>query len=74
MYAKSATGREVDFCGRPLGPLAFEAKYTDRALKREAQTLRAMFGAGVLASRATVDSIDDIRILPAGFVALLLGP
>jgi predicted AAA+ superfamily ATPase len=74
MYAKSATGREVDFCGRPLGSLAFEAKYTDRGLRREAQTLRAMFGAGVLASRAAVDRIDDVRALPAGFVALLLGP
>jgi hypothetical protein len=72
MYARSATGREVDFCGRPLGSLAFEAKYTDRGLRREAQTLRAMFGTGVLASRAAVDSIDDIRVLPAGFVALLL--
>jgi predicted AAA+ superfamily ATPase len=63
MCAKSATGREVDFCGRPLGPLGFEAK-----------SLRATFGAGVLATRATVDRIDGVRALPAGFVALLLSP
>lgn len=73
MYAKSATGREVDFCGRELAPLAFEAKYTDRALRREAQTLRAMFGAGVLATRASVERIEEVRALPAGIVALLCG-
>ncbi|MEX2253389.1 MAG: AAA family ATPase [Thermoleophilaceae bacterium] len=74
MYAKSATGREVDFCGRPFGPLAFEAKYTDRGLRREAQTLRAMFDSGVLATRASLDRIDGVRALPAGIVALLLNP
>jgi len=35
-------GRYAD--GRPLGSLALEARYTDRGLRREAQTLRAMFG------------------------------
>ena len=75
MYAKSATGREVDFCGRPLGQVAFEAKYTDRSLGRETQTMRAMFGGrGILATRAKVDRVDGIRALPAGFVALLLSP
>jgi uncharacterized protein len=72
MYAKSATGREVDFCGPQLGSLGFEAKYTDRRLGREAQTLRAMFAGGVLATRAKVERIDSAWALPAGFVALLL--
>jgi len=35
MYARSATGKEVDFCGRRLGSVAFEGKYTDRSLARE---------------------------------------
>jgi predicted AAA+ superfamily ATPase len=74
MYARSATGREVDFCGRRLGPVAFEAKYTDRSLGRESQTLRAMFaGRGVLATRAKLDRIEDVKALPAGVIALLLG-
>lgn len=72
MYAKSATGTEVDFCGRLLGPIAVEAKYADRRLRRAAQTLRAMFGKGIMATRATIDRIDDVRVLPAGIVALIL--
>lgn len=74
MYARSATGKEVDFCGRRLGSVAFEAKYTDRSLARESQTIRAMFGGrGVLATRAQVGGIDGVRALPAGVIALLLG-
>lgn len=74
MYARSATGKEVDFCGRRLGPVAFEAKYTDRSLGRESQTMRAMFeGKGVLATRARTDRIDGALALPAGLAALLLG-
>ena len=74
MYARSATGREVDFCGRRLGPVAFEAKYTDRSLGRESQTMRAMFnGRGVLATRAQVAEVDSVRAWPAGLIALLLG-
>lgn len=75
MYAKSRTGREVDFCGRQLGSVSFEAKYTDRNLARETQTMRSAFGGrGVLATRAKVDRVDDVRALPAGFVAMLLSP
>jgi len=74
MYARSATGKEVDFCGRRLRKVAFEAKYTDRSLGRESQTMRAMFeGRGILATRAKVDRIGGMRALPAGVIALLLG-
>ncbi len=73
MYARSATGKEVDFCGRQLGSVAFEAKYTDRSLGRESQTMRAMFGGrGVLATRAQIGEVDGVRALPAGVIALLL--
>jgi len=74
MYARSATGKEVDFCGRHLGPVAFEAKYTDRGFARESQTMRAMFdGRGVLATRAQLGEVDGVRAWPAGVIALLLG-
>lgn len=74
MYARSATGREVDFCGRRLGSVAYEAKYTDRGLGRASQTMRAMFGGrGVLATRAQVAEVDGVRAWPAGVIALLLG-
>jgi uncharacterized protein len=73
MYARSATGSEVDFCGGPLGQVAFEGKYTDRNLARETQTMRTMFnGKGVLATRAKVDDIEGARAIPAPFVAVLL--
>ena len=73
MYARSSTGSEVDFCGAPLGQVAFEGKYTDRNLGRETQTMRAMFnGKGVLATRAKVDDIDGARAIPVAFIAVLL--
>jgi uncharacterized protein len=75
MYARSATGKEVDFCGRRLGPVAFEAKYTDRGLGRESQTMRSMFdGRGVLATRAHLGEVGGVRAWPTGVIALLLGP
>lgn len=74
MYSRSSTGAEVDFCGEPLGSIAFEGKYTDTGLMRESQTMRAMFGGrGILATRAKLGEIDDARAMPAAFVAYLLG-
>jgi predicted AAA+ superfamily ATPase len=73
MYTKSATKKEVDFCGRQLGKVPFEGKYSDTNLARESQTIRAMFGGGVLATRAKVEQIEAVRCIPAAFVAALLG-
>jgi predicted AAA+ superfamily ATPase len=74
MYSRSSTGAEVDFCGEPLGAVAFEGKYTDKSLARESQTLRTMFGGrGILATRAKLEQIDGARAMPAAFVAYLLG-
>jgi uncharacterized protein len=74
MYARSSTGAEVDFCGEPLAPVAFEGKYTDKSVARESQTMRRMFGGrGVLATRAKLERIDGTRAMPAAFVAYLLG-
>jgi predicted AAA+ superfamily ATPase len=73
MYAKSSTKKEIDFCGRPLGAVAFEGKYSDINLARESQTVRAMFnGNGVLATRAKVEQIDGVRCIPAALIALML--
>jgi len=74
MHARSSTGAEVDFCGEPLAPVAFEGKYTDSSVARESQTMRTMFGGrGVLATRAKFEQIDGARAMPAAFVAYLLG-
>ncbi|HXE43851.1 MAG TPA: AAA family ATPase [Conexibacter sp.] len=74
MYTRSGTGAEVDFCGEPLGAVAFEGKYTDVSLARGSQTMRTMFGGrGVLATRAKLEQVGDARAMPAAFVAYLLG-
>jgi len=74
MYARSSTGAEVDFCGEPLGPVAFEGKYTDASVARESQTMRTMFGGrGILATRAKLGRIGEARAIPAALVAYLLG-
>ncbi len=73
MYAKSATGREVDFCGPDFGGVAFEGKYVDAKLARESQTMRALFdGRGVLATRSHVGDVQGVRAIPAAIVAYLL--
>lgn len=64
MYTKSATGQEVDFCGRPVG-IAFEGKYVDSKLAGESQTMRSMFSGGVLATRAVIETVDTVRAIPA---------
>jgi predicted AAA+ superfamily ATPase len=73
MYARTAGGNEVDFCGRPLGGVAFEGKYVDDKLGHETRALRALFDAGVLATRAVLDTRDDgVRAIPAAFIGYLL--
>jgi predicted AAA+ superfamily ATPase len=73
MYARSATGREVDFCGPELGGVAFEGKYVDANLARESQTMRTMFpGRGVLATRSWFEDVQGARAIPAPLVAYLL--
>src|SRR6185437_13859416 len=74
MHARSATRKEVDFTGPPLGAVAFEGKYSDKNFRQESATIRAMFnGRGVMATRAWIGEIDDVRCIPASFIAYLLG-
>lgn len=71
MYQKTA-GKEVDFCGPRIGRLGFEGKYVDSGWKREALTVRAAFGAGVLATRSLLDTSNDVWAVPAPIVAWML--
>jgi predicted AAA+ superfamily ATPase len=71
MYQRTAT-KEVDFCGPRLGKLGFEGKYVDSGWKREALSVRAAFGSGVLATRGTLDTSGDVWAVPAPFIAWML--
>lgn len=72
MYQRTSS-KEVDFCGPRLGPLGFEGKYVDAGWRQEALTVRAAYGAGVLATRALIDTSGDVWAVPAPFVAWMLG-
>jgi hypothetical protein len=50
-----------------------EGKYVDSGWKREALTVRAAFGAGVLATRGLLDTSGDVWAVPAPFIAWMLG-
>jgi predicted AAA+ superfamily ATPase len=71
MYQKTS-GKEVDFCGPRIGKLGFEGKYVDSGWRREALTVRAAFGAGVLATRGLLDTSGDVWAVPAPFIAWML--
>jgi hypothetical protein len=70
MYQKTS-GKEVDFCGPRIGKLGFEGKYVDSGWKREALTVRAALGRGVLATRSVFTS-GDVWAVPAPFIAWIL--
>jgi uncharacterized protein len=71
MYQRTS-GKEVDFCGPRIGKLGFEGKYVDSGWKREALTVRAAFGAGVLATRSLLDTSGDVWAVPAPLIAWML--
>ncbi|HEY7831855.1 MAG TPA: AAA family ATPase [Solirubrobacteraceae bacterium] len=71
MYQKTS-GKEVDFCGPRFGGLGFEGKYIDAGWKREALTIRAALGAGVLATRGLLDTSGEVWAVPAPFIAWML--
>ncbi len=73
MYQRTSS-KEVDFAGPRIGPLGFEGKYVDTGWRREAQTVRAALGAGVLATRSLLDTTGNVWAVPAPFVAWLLNP
>jgi hypothetical protein len=79
LYARTSTGKEIDFAPVPVtvseeqqytSPL--EAKWVSRGWRREALVLRGRYGAGVLATKDIVDLSGDVWAVPAPILALLL--
>lgn len=73
MYERTATDAEIDFAGPSLG-VPFECKYTDASWRREAQTMRARYGRGVMVTRTplALGAEEVVWAIPAGIVAWLL--
>jgi predicted AAA+ superfamily ATPase len=74
MYEKTeTTGAEIDFVGPEL-EIPFECKYTDGTWKKEALTMRASYGQGVMATRTPLVTGDEepIWAVPSAVVAWLL--
>lgn len=72
MYERTDTDAEIDFVGPDLD-LPFECKYTDSNWRREAQTMRARYGRGVMATRSPLDTKDEVWAVPSSIVGWLLG-
>ena len=74
MYERTQTGAEIDFVGPEL-EIPFECKYTDEGWRREALTMKARYGRGVMVTRSPllVDRHEPIWAVPASILAWLLG-
>jgi predicted AAA+ superfamily ATPase len=75
MYERTSTGAEIDFVGLELD-VPFECKYTDAKWRREAQTMEARHGQGVMVTRSPYLVEADARIwaVPASMLAWLVHP
>jgi uncharacterized protein len=74
MYERTATGAEIDFVGPDLHT-PFECKYTDASSRRDALTMKARHGRGVIATRSPLftDPDEPVWAIPAAMLAWLLG-
>jgi uncharacterized protein len=74
MYERTDTGAEIDFVGPDL-EVPFECKYTDGNWRREALTMRARHGRGVMVTRSPLltGTNEPIWAIPAGMLVWLLG-
>ncbi len=70
-FYRTPSGAEVDFVVPPI-PRAVESKYVDAASTREARTMAANFGGGLLVTRGAIDIQPGITILPAALFTWLL--
>lgn len=72
LYHRTPTNQEIDFVGgdQPLTPV--ESKYVDGHWRRAAQSMRAAFGHGVIATRSVLDLDGDVWAVPAPLLALVL--
>jgi predicted AAA+ superfamily ATPase len=71
LFERTKTDAEIDFVGPDLDA-PFDAKYVDDKWRREAQTMRARYGKGVLATRGVIDMESDVWAIPAALIAWLL--
>jgi predicted AAA+ superfamily ATPase len=73
MYERTATGAEIDFIGPDL-EIPVECKYTDGNWRREALTMKARHGRGVMATRSPLltGPQEPVWAIPAGILAWLL--
>ncbi|MGH2903945.1 MAG: ATP-binding protein [Solirubrobacteraceae bacterium] len=74
MYERTDTGAEIDFVGPDL-EIPFECKYTDGNWRKQALTMKARHGRGVMVTRSPLltGTNEPIWAIPAGILAWLLG-
>lgn len=74
MYERTGTGAEIDFVGPDL-EIPFECKYTDGGWRKEALTMRARHGRGVMVTRSPLltGAQEPVWAIPASMLAWLLG-
>jgi hypothetical protein len=74
MYERTNTGAEIDFAGPDL-EVPFECKYTDGSWRKQALTMKARHGRGVMVTRSPLltGADEPIWAIPAGILAWLLG-
>jgi predicted AAA+ superfamily ATPase len=73
MYERTGTGAEIDFVGPDL-EIPYECKYSDGAWRREALTMKARYGRGVMVTRSPLltGADEPIWAIPAGILAWML--
>jgi predicted AAA+ superfamily ATPase len=74
MYERTSTGAEIDFVGADL-EIPFECKYTDGGWRRDALTMKARHGRGVMVTRSPLltGADEPIWAIPVSILAWLLG-
>ncbi|HEX5309828.1 MAG TPA: AAA family ATPase [Solirubrobacteraceae bacterium] len=74
MYERTATGAEIDFVGPKL-EIPFECKYTETSRRKDALTIKARYGRGVLVTRTAFVAApaEAVWAVPAAMLAWLLG-
>jgi uncharacterized protein len=66
------TRKEIDFVAPWMHGVPIEGKYTSGAWRKEAETMKAAYHSGVMATRSTIDFDQEVRAIPAPILALLL--
>ena len=74
MYERTATGAEIDFVGPEL-EIPFECKYTETSRRKDALTIKARHGRGMLVTRTAIviDPNEPVWAVPAAMLTWLLG-